>query len=130
VGNLERGTNMEIITIIGLVAAALSTTSLLPQLIRVWKTKSVKDLSAVMCGIMCTSVILWLTYGVLASDIPLMASNAMVFAQTVGILTLKAKYSPQPIGVSSFSAIASKLKILSSTSEQEAEETSGLPFLL
>ena len=123
---------MDIISMIGIVAAALSTISLLPQLIRVWKTKSVKDLSTVMCGIMCTSVVLWLTYGFLAADGPLMASNSIVFAQTVAILGFKAKYGYQG-GVGKLSTITSKFKpkvIKDRVGEQESEANAELSFYL
>jgi MtN3 and saliva related transmembrane protein len=123
---------MEIITMIGLVAAVLSTISLLPQLIRVWRTKSVKDLSTVMCGIMCTSVVLWFMYGVLATDVPLMASNAVVFVQTAAILTLKTKYSSHPGSgrPSLLSAFKLKLQAAKDSVGKQKESNPGLPFLL
>jgi MtN3 and saliva related transmembrane protein len=123
---------MEIITMIGLVAAALSTVSLLPQLIRVWKTKSGKDISTGMCGIMCTSVVLWLAYGVLVANMPLVSSNSVVFVQTIAILTLKTKYGYQP-GIGRLSTLASKIRLRSgkdSSWEQEGEGNNELPFLL
>ena len=39
---------MDAITIIGLIAALFTTVSLLPQLIKVYKTKSTKDISTGM----------------------------------------------------------------------------------
>ncbi|MGD6851083.1 MAG: SemiSWEET family sugar transporter [Candidatus Bathyarchaeia archaeon] len=123
---------MELITMIGLVAAALSTISLLPQLIRVWKTKSGKDISTVMCGIMCTSVVLWLTYGVLGANMPLVSSNSVVFLQTIAIMTLKTKYGYQPNN-GRLSTIASKIRLRAGKDhswEQEGEGRNELPFLL
>ncbi|MCW4001189.1 MAG: SemiSWEET transporter [Candidatus Bathyarchaeota archaeon] len=123
---------MDIISMIGLVAAALSTISLLPQLIRVWKTKSVKDLSTAMCSIMCTSVVLWLTYGLLAADTPLMASNSVVLAQTVAILGLKAKYGFQPAQGSKFTKLATKLRLQKPKDENVDQQgaSTELQFLL
>jgi len=121
---------MEIIAMIGLGAAALSTISLLPQLIRVWKTKSVKDISTAMCGIMFTSVALWLAYGVLAGDVPIIAANSVVVVQSAAILGLKAKYQP---GDGMFSGISSRLRLHANrdnTIEQEVEANAGIPFLL
>jgi MtN3 and saliva related transmembrane protein len=132
VENLERGKNMEIITMIGLVAAALSTISLLPQLIRVWRTKSGKDISTLMCGIMCTSVVLWLAYGVLVTNMPLVSSNSVVFVQTIAILMLKTKYGYQP-GTGKISTLASRIRLRvgkDSGWQQEREGNKELPFLL
>ena len=55
---------MDTITIIGLIAAAFTTVALLPQLIKVWKTKSTKDISIGMFMLYCGGVLLWFIYGV------------------------------------------------------------------
>ncbi len=36
---------MDLITILGLVAGTLTTLAFLPQLIKIWQTKSAKDIS-------------------------------------------------------------------------------------
>jgi MtN3 and saliva related transmembrane protein len=84
--------DMEIITTIGLVAAVLSTVALLPQVIRVWKTKSVKDISMGMFMIMTTSQVTWLVYGALMGETPIITSNFIVLMQTMALLSFKAKY--------------------------------------
>ncbi len=84
----------DFITIIGLFAAFLTTISLFPQIIRVWKTKSVRDISVGMFLLMCGSVSIWLIYGLLLNDLPIIASNILVFAQAITILTLKKKFAP------------------------------------
>jgi MtN3 and saliva related transmembrane protein len=119
---------MDIIAMIGLGAAALSTVSLLPQLFRVWKTKSVKDISTGYCGVMFTSVALWLLYGVLARDVPIIAANSVVIVQSAAILAFKTRYQP-----GMFSGLTSMLKlhtIKDSAGKQEAEANAGIPFLL
>lgn len=118
---------MDIIAMIGLGAAALSTVSLLPQLVRVWKTKSVKDISTGYCGVMFTSVALWLVYGVLAGDMPVVAANSVVVVQSAAILVFKAKYQPD-MGMSS--AFASRLGLGAGRSSGEPEADTGIPFYL
>jgi len=119
---------MDIIAMIGLGAAALSTVSLLPQLFRVWKTKSVKDISAGYCGVMFTSVALWLLYGVLSADMPVIAANSVVVVQSAAILMFKAKYQP---GAGMFSGIAAKLRLIAGRNTSlEAETDTGIPFYL
>ena len=119
---------MDIIAMIGLGAAALSTVSLLPQLARVWKTKSVKDISAGYCGVMFTSVALWLVYGVLSADVPVIAANSVVVVQSAAILVFKAKYQP---GAGLASGFGSKLRLgAGKSSSLEAEADTGIPFYL
>jgi len=120
---------MEIITLIGLGAAALSTISLLPQLIRVWRTKSVKDLSTVWCGVSCTSVMLWLTYGILARDMPLISSNSVVLLQTIAIFALKAKYGSLSNG-NGLPKITSKIRLRKGPDNFLEQADTEIPFLL
>jgi MtN3 and saliva related transmembrane protein len=121
---------MDIIAMIGMGAAGLSTVSLLPQIVRVWKTKSVKDISTGWCGFMFSSVSLWLIYGVLSMNMPIVASNSVVVLQSATILTFKAKYQP---GAGMFSGMASKLRLKSGTNrngDSEPEAEMGIPFAL
>jgi uncharacterized protein with PQ loop repeat len=55
---------IDTITIIGLIAAAFTTLALFPQLFKVWKTKSTKDISTEMFILYCGGVLLWFIYGV------------------------------------------------------------------
>ncbi len=83
---------MDIITIIGLVAAAFTTIALLPQLVKVWKTKSTKDISTGMFTLYCGGVFLWFVYGVYINDLPIILANSLAFVQALAILIFKAKY--------------------------------------
>jgi MtN3 and saliva related transmembrane protein len=83
---------MDTITIIGLIAAAFTTISLLPQLMKVWKTKSTKDISTGMFTLYCSGVFLWFVYGVYINDLPIILANSLAFAQALAILIFKAKY--------------------------------------
>lgn len=82
----------DIITIIGLVAAAFTTIALLPQLIKVCKTKSTKDISAGMFTFYCSGVFLWFVYGLYIGNLPLILANSLAFVQAVAILVFKGKY--------------------------------------
>lgn len=83
---------MNFITILGLIAAVCTTTSLMPQTIKIIKTKHTKDLSLGMYILMVAGVLLWLIYGIILKNLPLIAANgiSMVFSST--ILYLKIKY--------------------------------------
>ena len=83
---------MDAITGIGLIAALFTTVSLFPQLIKVYKTKSTKDISAGMFSLSCGGVFLWFIYGVLVNDFPIIIANSLAFVQAAIILFFKVKY--------------------------------------
>jgi MtN3 and saliva related transmembrane protein len=83
---------MDAITILGLLAALLTTISLLPQLIRVVKTKSTKDISMSMFSLFCCGVFLWFVYGLFTNHLPIILANAIAFLQALVILGYKVKY--------------------------------------
>jgi MtN3 and saliva related transmembrane protein len=83
---------MEIYTLIGLAAATCTTLAFLPQAIKVIKTKQTKDLSLVMYSIFTLGVFLWLMYGILVRDAPLIIANIITLILAAIILTMKIKY--------------------------------------
>ncbi len=83
---------MSWITIIGLMAAAFTTFSFLPQAIKTIKSKQTKDLSFGMYLAFTTGVFLWLIYGILIGDAPVIIANSITFILTITILVLKIIY--------------------------------------
>jgi MtN3 and saliva related transmembrane protein len=80
---------MNWITIIGFLAATGTTISLLPQAIKIIKTKHAKDISLGMYLILTTGIFLWLVYGILIKDLPLIVANGISLLFSVTILILK-----------------------------------------
>ncbi len=78
--------------IIGLVAASLTTFAFLPQSIRAIKTKHTKDLSLPTLIMLEIGIVIWIVYGFLISDIPLLAANIISFIFMTVTLRLKLKY--------------------------------------
>jgi MtN3 and saliva related transmembrane protein len=72
-------------------AAALGGFSLFPQLLKVLKTKSTKDISREMFLILACSILLWLIYGILLKNFPLIIANSFGFIQAIIILFYKIK---------------------------------------
>ena len=87
-----RGILMDYITIVGLVAAALTVIAFFPQLMKVAKTRSTRDISLGMFSIFYAAVFLWSAYGILTSDPPVIIANVLVFAQALAILAFKVRY--------------------------------------
>ncbi len=83
---------MTLIILLGLTAGALTTIAFVPQVIRTWKTKSAQDLSLGMYIILCTGILLWLIYGVIITDIPIIVANAVTLSLALIILYFKLTY--------------------------------------
>lgn len=83
---------MNSITLIGLLAGTLTTLSFLPQAIKTWKTQSTKDISLGMFLSFCSGVLLWVIYGFLIRDIPVICTNLVTLFLASTILWLKLKY--------------------------------------
>ncbi|MBP2282473.1 MtN3 and saliva related transmembrane protein [Flavobacterium sp. CG_23.5] len=68
---------MEYIQILGLAAAAFTTGANFPQTYKIIKTKSTKDISKVTYGMLFLGGIMWLIYGILKSDVPIIIANGI-----------------------------------------------------
>ena len=80
------------ITVMGLVAAILTTISSLPQAIKIIKTKKTRDISLLMYIILTIGVFLWLVYGIMDYDLLIIFANSITLIIVVSILSLKIKY--------------------------------------
>lgn len=83
---------MDFITILGLVAATLTTSAFLPQMIKTWRTKSAKDVSLVMIITFCIGVFLWLIYGIYLQALPIILANLLTLIFNLIIVWLKIRY--------------------------------------
>tara|TARA_B100002051_G_scaffold236081_1_gene236916 strand:+ start:320 stop:583 length:264 start_codon:yes stop_codon:yes gene_type:complete len=81
-----------ILKYIGFLAAFCTTVAFFPQAVKVWKTKSTKDISLYMFIIFTAGVFSWLIYGITISDIPIILANAVTFILSLFILVYKIKY--------------------------------------
>ena len=80
---------MDMILIIGLIATGLCTASFLPQAFQTVRTHETKGISLSSYSILVTVSLLWLIYGILRSDIPLIISNFINLLATSAILFVK-----------------------------------------
>ncbi|WP_027547872.1 SemiSWEET transporter [Bradyrhizobium sp. WSM2254] len=81
-----------LIKLIGFAAASCTTVAYAPQFIKVWKTRAARDISLGMFLVMVLGLALWLVYGLLSGDAPLIASNAVTMLLAGGILVMKLRY--------------------------------------
>jgi MtN3 and saliva related transmembrane protein len=80
---------MDYLLLLGLLAASLTTVAFVPQLIKVINTRSTHDISLAMYIVVCTGVLLWLIYGLILKDTPLIVANSVTFVLAGTILILK-----------------------------------------
>jgi MtN3 and saliva related transmembrane protein len=75
--------------IIGALAAIISTGSFAPQAWKIIKTRETKDISAGMYGLTVAGFALWLAYGVMLGQWPLIATNSICLVLAAFILVMK-----------------------------------------
>jgi MtN3 and saliva related transmembrane protein len=80
------------ITWLGICAGTLTTIAFLPQLVKVWRSKSAKDISMTWLVTFTAGVSLWLIYGLLLGQMPIVLANAVTLGLTVVILGFKLRY--------------------------------------
>lgn len=83
---------MDTIVIIGYFAGILTTISFVPQVIRAWKLKEMRDLSLAMLLLFALGVLLWTLYGVWTGSMPIIAANVITFILVLVLLWMKIKY--------------------------------------
>ena len=84
--------NMNQIQLLGLAAGMLTTIAFLPQVIKTWKSRSAKDLSLGMFSMFCLGVAMWLAYGLLVQDIPVIAANLLTLMLASTLLFFKLRF--------------------------------------
>ena len=77
---------------IGLLAGFLTTVAFLPQLFKMLRSRSAKDLSLEMYLIYTLGVLCWLIYGIMADQLPVILWNAIGLVLASTVLTLKITY--------------------------------------
>jgi MtN3 and saliva related transmembrane protein len=77
------------VTLLGYAAGACTTLAFVPQLLRTWRTRSARDLSLGMFAVMTAGVAMWLAYGLLIGDLPLVLANGTALVLSATILGMK-----------------------------------------
>lgn len=78
---------------IGITAAVLTMFSFVPQIIKVWKNKSAKDVSLLMILQLSLGVSLWIVYGVHLKNTTIIAANSITLLSLFILLSLFAVYT-------------------------------------
>ena len=84
---------MNSIDLLGLIATCFTTSSFIPQVWQIWKTRDVSAISLHTYVIITFGLALWLLYGILKSDLPLIVANSMMTFLTGAITVMKIRFS-------------------------------------
>ena len=87
---------MNVTTLIGLIAGVFTTLAFLPQVIKTWRTRSTEDLSAGTFTLFCTGVLLWLLYGILINDLPVILANSVTLLLVISMLVMIFVFRKRP----------------------------------
>jgi MtN3 and saliva related transmembrane protein len=77
---------------IGLFAGICTASSLLPQLIKTIKEKKADDISKLMLFILLVGVAMWIVYGIMRNDLPIIITNSFSLLLNVLMIILRIKY--------------------------------------
>jgi len=74
---------------LGLLAAFFTTVANIPQAIKVIKTRDVKSISAATYSMLFIGMLLWVVYGIIKDDFPIILANSIAAALCGVILIMK-----------------------------------------
>ncbi|TXH87504.1 MAG: hypothetical protein E6Q78_14170 [Rhodoferax sp.] len=83
---------MQLTDIFGFLAATLTTASFIPQALHTFRTKDVRGISLGMYSAFTAGVALWLVYGWMLGEMPIMIANAITLSLALAILVMKLRY--------------------------------------
>jgi len=78
--------------LLGYIASVCTTSSFLPQLLHVWRSRSARDISLTTFIIFCVGIAIWLVFGFRLHSLPIILTNAITGLIALGILILKIKF--------------------------------------
>ena len=77
---------------LGYFAGVLTVGAFLPQVVRTWRTRQTRDLSLATFGLLVTTGSLWMIYGMLTADWPVIAANGGMVTLNVALAVAKLRY--------------------------------------
>lgn len=84
--------NDNIVITTGIVAGILTAVSMMPQVLKTIKTKKAEHVSPLMLIILISGVSLWVVYGILKKDLPIIFTNSFSVIVNVFMLYLRWRF--------------------------------------
>ena len=92
----EASPTMDLADILGYLAATLTTAAFVPQVWRTFRTKDVSGISLRMYSIFTAGIAVWLAYGIVLQETPMMVANSLSLVLACAVLVMKLKYGRDP----------------------------------
>ena len=80
------------IDLVGSLAAFLTTIAFVPQVLKIWRSKSARDISLPMYLSFTAGVALWLVYGVLIASTPMVVANIVTLCLALAVIVMKRRW--------------------------------------
>jgi MtN3 and saliva related transmembrane protein len=80
------------VTGVGLAAGFLTTAAFVPQVWKIYQTKSAKDVSLPAFLAFAVGVAMWFAYGILKQEPPISIWNGITLALAIAIVVMKIRY--------------------------------------
>jgi len=88
---------MNSIDALGLAAGTLTTIAFVPQVLKIWISKSAEDVSTLMFAVFSLGVLLWLAYGLALGAMPIVIANVVTLVLSILVMALKHRYRPREV---------------------------------
>jgi MtN3 and saliva related transmembrane protein len=86
------GTEDIVISLVGVAAAILTTSSFVPQIIKAYRSKTMDDVSRYLMILFATGTVLWMVYGLYKSDWVIVVANATATVFNAVLLYFKLSF--------------------------------------
>ncbi len=83
---------MQIEQVVGIAAGVLTSTSMIPQLVKLVKEKKADAISPIMLIVLISGLFLWAYYGILREDWPIIITNVFALIINAALLILRQVY--------------------------------------
>lgn len=80
---------------LGYAAATLTSLSFVPQAWRTFRTKDVSGISLKMYAVFTLGVAVWLAYGIVLGEVPMMVANGLTLVLACAVLVMRLRYGRQ-----------------------------------
>ncbi|MCA3000435.1 MAG: SemiSWEET transporter [Burkholderiales bacterium] len=77
---------------IGSAAAFLTTVAFVPQVVKIWRSRSAKDISLPMYVVFVIGVAMWLVYGLLLGAMPIIIANCATLLLAISVVVMKLRW--------------------------------------
>ena len=83
---------MDTAEILGFAAGFLTTVAFIPQVVKIWRSKSARDVSLPAFATFTVGIGIWIVYGVVKDAPPIVLWNVVTMGLAIAILVMKVRY--------------------------------------